>query len=375
MPPLEPPAHYFALEQPFQFEGGEVLPSLKIAYETWGNAADCERVVLILHALSGSSHAFSSMHDPANGWWQSVWTEDSALRAPGTFVVAANLLGSCYGTTGPSTLRPQSTAAEPSTPYALEFPQLTTGDMIEAYRELLRGIALDRPVTLMGGSLGGMLALEWAVKHPSEVENVIALVSPPRSTAQAIALRSVQRQAIQNDLAWNDGNYYGGAFPKAGLSLARQIGVITYRSPEELERRFGREERDSRRHFTEGLFQVQSYLRHHGEKFVGRFDPNTYLYLSRAMDLFDLAKGYASFADAMRRIQARLLLLAVSSDILVPPEQMQEIHRVAQGIGLDSCFEILRSPLGHDAFLLEGEAIRGHIGNFLRAGRTRSTGP
>jgi homoserine O-acetyltransferase len=286
--------------------------------------------------------------------------EGSPIHPHKHFIVCTNLIGGCYGSTGPSSIDPRT-----SRRHAAGFPQITTGDMIEAQRTLLCSLGIDRSLTLMGGSLGGMLALEWAVRHPGEVKHAIALVSPGRSSPQAIAFRCVQREAILSDPEWNGGNCYEGRFPLRGLSLARKIGMITYRSAAEFEARFRRDERDTRLHFLEGQFEIQSYLEHQGKKFCDRFDPNTYLYFSRAMDLYDLGKGHASFEDALARVEGQVLLLAVDSDILVPAREVMELHESLAGAGKRSRLEIIHSIHGHDSFLIELGQINEHVKRLL----------
>ncbi|HVR73899.1 MAG TPA: homoserine O-acetyltransferase [Planctomycetota bacterium] len=352
---------FWTCPDPFRLEGGEVLPCVRLAYETWGTLDAARRnVVVILHALSGSSHAFSSSLNPEPGWWEGLINDGSPLDPREHFIVCANLLGGCYGSTGPASVDPRT-----GSPYAASYPQITTGDMIETLRALLERLGALESLTLVGGSLGGMLALEWAVAHPREVRNAIALVSPGRSTPQAIAFRSVQREAILIDPGWNGGRCYDGSFPSKGLSLARKIGMIVYRSAREFEERFRRDKRDERLHFLEGSFEVQSYLEHQGRKFCDRFDPNTYLYFSRAMDLYDLARGHGSLEAAASRVEARVLHLAVDSDFLVPVEEVRLVHDALVKCGKDSRFEVIHSMHGHDAFLIEIESVRGHLARFL----------
>ncbi len=367
MPATPPPTKIHNISEPFELEHGGSLPGLEIAYETWGRPLDdCRRLVVVLHALSGSSHAFTSSENPEPGWWDGLMNGGTSPDGGPAFdpaldaFLCANIVGGCYGSTGPSSIDPQTGSR-----FALGFPQITLRDMIEAQRLLLRDLEVTTPLTLIGGSMGGMLVLDWAALHPDEVREAIALAAPARSDAFAIALRSVQRDAIQSDPAWSDGNYTDDAFPEAGLALARKIGMITYRSPPEFHTRFGRDERDSRPHFREGLYEVQSYLNYQGKKFVGRFDPNTYLYFSRAMDLFDLADGFASLDESLARIRTRTLLIAMSSDLLVPQHQMEEIHESMRRVGGRSTLGIVQTTHGHDAFLIEKEQILGYISEFF----------
>jgi len=363
MPGHDVPCRFWNHDGPLALERGGVLPSFRVAYETWGEPGTKDgRVVIVLHALSGSSHALAGELNPQPGWWEGLAGEGLPIDPSRDFILCSNLIGGCYGTTGPSSLDPRT-----GRPYAASFPQVTTGDMIGVHRALLQALGVRRPLTLIGGSLGGMLALQWAVQHPGDVENAIAIVSPGRSSPQAIALRSVQREAILADPGWNGGDCYNGSFPERGLALARKIGMITYRSADEFETRFHRQERDQRPHFLDGRFEVQSYLDHQGKKFVDRFDPNTYLYFSRAMDLYDLSRG-GSFAGAFSAVEGRVLLLAVDSDILVRSSEVLEVHEALLEAGKRSRFELIHSIHGHDSFLIEMQQIREHLQRFLGSG-------
>ena len=360
MPGYDVPSHQFLHEGPFALEGGEVLPGFRLAYETWGNLnAARDNAVVVFHALSGSSHPFASDVNPEPGWWQALLVPEFPLHPRDHFLICANLLGGCYGSTGPSSIDPRTSAR-----YGMTFPQITTGDMIESVRLLTRSLGIDQPVTLLGGSLGGMLALEWAVRHPDEVKASLALVAPGRSYAQTIAIRAVQRESILADPAWNGGAYYDGPFPERGIALARKLGMITYRSSSEFEMRFGRGVRDPRLHFLQGKFEVESYLEHQGKKFAARFDPNTYLYFSRAMDLYDLSKGHESLENAAARLRARVLLLAVDSDVLCPVEQVKEVHDAIVKTGGTSRLVVLHTVHGHDSFLKETALVVEEIRRF-----------
>ena len=355
------PAIRWSSEKEFPLQSGETLPELEIAYETWGELSDDgDNVVVILHALSGSSHAFCGAENPEPGWWQALYEEGTPLQRGNYHVICANIIGSCYGTTGPSSINPATGA-----PYAVDFPQITLRDMIEAQRLLLKELGIDKPVTLLGGSMGGMLILTWMSEYPGEVSGAICLATPPRSEGFTIALRSIQRDAILSDPNYRKGLYDADHFPESGLSLARKIGMITYRSPEEFNERFGRNVKDPRNHFLEGLYEVQSYLDHQGKKFVARFDPNTYLYFSRAMDLFEIAEGQVSVAAAFSGCQAKVLLLAIDTDFLVPLDHMKELYVALVEAGLDVAFQVLESLHGHDAFLIETAQINNHLENFL----------
>jgi homoserine O-acetyltransferase/O-succinyltransferase len=340
---------------------GGSLPGFTLAYETWGRLNERrDNAVAVLHALSGSSHVRSSAEHPAPGWWEKFLDGSGPLRPDRHFIVCANLLGGCYGSTGPLSADPRTGRR-----YMVNFPPLAIEDMVNSFRLLLRSLGVERGLTVIGGSMGGMLALDWAARFPGEVRQAIALASPGKSYAQTIALRAVQREAILADPDWQDGWYDERRRPVRGLALARKIGIITYRSDREFRERFGREVLDPRPHFREGKFQVQSYLDHQGEKFVQRFDPNTYLYYSRAMDLFDLGQGFGSLEEGLRRIRARCLLVGFDTDILCPLYQVEEVHRALASAGAGARMEVISTPHGHDAFLIELEALNRAVEAFL----------
>lgn len=339
---------------PFPLSSGISLSQIELAYETWGTLNEQkDNVVVILHALSGSSHFMTSSKNPNPGWWSTVFDNESFLANGKYFVICANLPGSCYGASGPLSINPDT-----NTYYLGDFPQITLTDMINAMRLLLRDqFGITQNLTLMGGSMGGMMALEWAVRYPDELAHVIAFAAPGRSFAQTIAFRSVQREAIISDPDWRGGFYEPYTTRIKGLSLARKIGVITYRSNEEFQQRFGRHESDNAIHFAKGRFSVQDYLNHQGEKFLQRFDANSYLILSRAMDLHDVSKEYDDLEQALARVQASVDLIAFNTDILCPPYQIEEVHHTLIRLNKNSRFTLIPSVYGHDAFLLEKERI------------------
>jgi len=317
---------------------------------------------VVLHALSGSSHALSSAEHPQPGWWEALFAGGTPLDPERWFIVCANLLGGCYGSMGPGSPDPRTGRR-----YGPGFPPIAIEDMVDSFRKLLLYLGVERNLTLIGGSMGGMLALDWAARYPDEVRQAIVLCSPGKSYAQTIAFRSVQREAILADPDWQGGWYDERRHPARGLALARKIGIITYRSDSEFRQRFERQVEDPRPHFLEGKFKVQSYLDYNGEKFVRRFDANTYLYYSRAMDLYDLGEGCASFVEGVRRIRARTLFFAFDTDFLCPRYQVEELHQALSGAGRDSRFALIETIHGHDSFLIEIEAIQRELAAFLKA--------
>lgn len=348
--------------QALQLERAGTLPWVDVAYETYGRLdPDGANAVLVCHALTGDSHA--AAHDDTaspRGWWEGLIGPGRALDTRRYFVVCPNVLGGCRGTTGP-----RSPHHDGSGRYGTRFPLITIGDMVEVQHRLLRQLGVQRLALVVGGSMGGMQALEWAVRYPELLQRAAVFAAPARTGALAIALNEVQRQAILRDPGWLDGAYEDGEGPAAGLGLARMVGMISYQGESALERRFGRRSQGD----TGGAaplyqaFAVESYLRHQGRKLVARFDATTYLYLLRAIDLFDVSSGRGTLDEALARIRARLLVVGVSSDMLYPPEQQRDLARSLSSLGRRVRYAELESPRGHDAFLLETEAV----GNLLEA--------
>ncbi|MBE3577885.1 MAG: homoserine O-acetyltransferase [Limnochordales bacterium] len=381
---------------PFRLECGAYLDRVDIAYETWGELdATRSNAVLICHALSGDSHVASHPDRPnsAPGWWEEIVGPGKAIDTNRYFVICSNVLGGCRGSTGPSSPHP----ADPEgRPYGTRFPVITIRDMVRAQYLLLRRLGVPRLHAVVGGSMGGMQALEWAATYPEFVGAVINIAAPARYSAQAIAYNAVQRQAILNDPAWQGGNYAPGEGPRFGLSLARMVGMITYQSWESMQRKFGRQVgRNQRREGTgstaieheyladdcdtdnpqawealftrpwEPFFSVEHYLHYQGEKLVQRFDANTYLYLSRAMDLHDLGRGRGGLAAVLPRLRMPHLTIGISSDICFPPYECFWLVQALQARGLPAEYREIDSPWGHDAFLIEPQAIESLLREFL----------
>jgi homoserine O-acetyltransferase/O-succinyltransferase len=347
-------------------ESGEKLRTITLAYETWGalnNRPD--NAVLICHALSGDAHASGISHPGAPGWWEDMIGPGKAFDTDRYFVICSNVLGGCQGSTGPSSLNPSTTR-----PYGLDFPIITIGDMVAAQARLLDHLGIERLLAVAGGSMGGMQALSWGVKYPERAGAVIAIATTTRHSPQQIAFNEVGRQAILSDTAFNGGQYYDtGKAPHKGLAMARMVGHITYMSDQSMEEKFGRRFRESLVHsenkFT-GDFEVSSYLRHKGDSFVKRFDANSYLYITRAVDLFDLTGGQ-KLEDALRPCKdLSFLVLAFKSDWLYPASQSKELVRGCKLAGVDVTYCELNSNYGHDAFLLETDEETRLVGGFLR---------
>jgi homoserine O-acetyltransferase/O-succinyltransferase len=366
---------YLDLPGPVHLDCGRDLHQVRVAYETYGVLSPGrDNVILVCHALSGDAHAAGFAKVPGEestrdgfgaedrdgsagkglGWWDGMIGPGKAFDTDRFFVVSTNLLGGCRGTTGPS-------ATDPATgkPYGADFPVITVADMIRTQRAFLAELGIERLAAVAGGSLGGMQAFEWAIRYPGQVDAVVAIASTHALHPQGVAWNSIARDAIMRDPAWQGGHYYGtGCAPDSGMGVARMVGHITYLSAMALEEKFGRRLQfsdDIRYTITEPEFQVESYLRHQAESFVRRFDANTYLYTSRALTYFDLARQYGggSLAAALAGISARTLLIAFSSDWLYPPSASAEIDEALRGLGKPVEFHVIEAPYGHDCFLLE----------------------
>lgn len=347
-------------------ESGRKIGPITVAFETFGSYnRNKPNAILVAHALTGDSHAAGRYHpdDRKPGWWDEAIGPGKPLDTDRYFVICSNILGGCQGTTGPSSIDPAT-----GKPYALTFPVVTIRDMVRVQRELLRYLEVDSLVAVAGGSMGGMQALEWAIMYPDLMLGVIPIAVGGRFHAQGIAYNEVQRQAIMADPNWNGGNYYGGPVPAKGMATARMLGMITYRSDESMTTQFGRSSRGAS--WEDALafrphFEVESYLHHQGDALVRRFDANTYLYLSKAMDLHDVGRGRGSYRQAIALIRARVLVVGIRSDILFPPHQQRELVQMLQMAGLDAEYFEMDSPWGHDAFLVDYHILNPVIKRFL----------
>ncbi|MGH7805657.1 MAG: homoserine O-acetyltransferase MetX [Candidatus Binatia bacterium] len=340
------------LDAPLDLEGGGRLESVTVAFETYGelNAAG-DNAILVEHALTASSHVAGRHRDDDRtpGWWDVMIGPGRALDTTKFFVVCSNLLGSCYGTTGPSSPNPAT-----GRPYGLAFPRVTIGDMVRVQRGLVDELGIRRLRAVVGGSMGGMQAIEWALRHPEMVDSMILVASAARATPQSIAIHKVGVEAILGDPSFRGGDYYGGEPPVHGLAVARMLGHITYLSDGWLWEKFGRKRAPADDGGLRTLFEIERYLEHQGGKFVERFDANSYLYLLRAIDLYDAAEGHASLADSFRRIRCRKALIAsFSSDWLYPAYQSRELAQALRANDVDVAHHEIESSYGHDAFLLE----------------------
>jgi homoserine O-acetyltransferase len=343
-------------------ENGEQLAPVTLAYETYGKLnGDKSNAVLIVHALSGDAHV-AGYHEGSNkpGWWDEMVGPGKAFDTDKYFVVCSNIIGGCKGSTGPSSINPKT-----GKPYGLDFPLITVGDMVNAERHLVDFLGVGKLLSVTGGSMGGMQVLEWMVSYPERVKSVIPISTAMRHSPQQIAFNEVGRQAIIADANWNNGDYYGGAPPDSGLSVARMIGHITYMSDKSMAEKFGRRLKDNHASakFTTD-FEVEGYLHHQGTSFVERFDANSYLYITKAIDLFDVTRG-KTLAEVFKNVSAKVLVIAFKSDWLYPAYQTQEIVRACKLSNLDATYCEIESSYGHDAFLLETEEETYLIKHFL----------
>ncbi len=346
--------------QDFELDSGEILQGAVLAYETFGTLnKEKDNAILICHALTGDTHAGNS--EKHLGWWYGLIGEDKALDTSKYFLICANVIGGCYGSTGPSSPHPVD-----GKPYALRFPVVTIRDMVKAQYQLVKSFGIERLFSVIGGSMGGMQVFEWAVSYPEMVKSYIPIASNIRASALGIAWNNVMRQAIMNDPEWCEGEYYGRTFPVNGLNLARRVGMITYRSFELYEQRFGQEinVQTSPYHLS-SEYEVERYLSYQGRKFVNRFDANSYLYLIKAMDLHNIANGYGSEMEALKRMTSEGLLIGISSDALFPPQEMSIVAEQLQLIGNPASYYEMESIHGHDAFLIEFDELNQVISEFL----------
>ena len=354
--------------QELALEGGGSLAPFTIAYETYGKlSARKDNAIIVTHALSGDAHVagLHSANDKRPGWWDMMIGPGKGLDTDKYFVISSNVIGGCSGSTGPA-------SEDPSTgrPYGTDFPIITIADMVNAQAMLLDHLGIGKLLAAVGGSMGGMQVLEWAVSHPQRVHLCVPLATAARQPTQAIAFNEVGRQAIMADPDWRDGHYYGGKPPAKGLGVARMIGHITYLSDEAMQEKFGHRLHDLHGYsFTFAPdFEVERYLRYQGLSFTNRFDANTYLYITRALDYFDLTRQHGTLVEAFRDVTARFLVLGFSSDWLHPPYQLKEIVSALRATHKHVSYYEVESHYGHDAFLLEREKMEGIIGAFLASG-------
>ncbi len=361
---------YVVLNQPFEMYRGGRLEDVTIAYESWGRLApDRDNVLLLFTGLSPSAHAASSERDPSPGWWEFMIGPGKPIDTERFYVICINSLGSCFGSTGPASPNPAT-----GEPYRIDFPRLSVEDIARAGREACRALGIEQVHTVAGASLGGMDVLAYAQLFPGTYRDLISISAGPHATPFAIGLRSLQREILRSDPAWQGGRYAEGEGPMQGMLLARKLGMMTYRSGEEWLERFGRERIEDPVPLDvdpfRAEFQIESYIDGNSRKFIGQFDANCYLYLSQAMDLFDVADhGTGTVASGLARIQARRALVAgVTTDWLFPIWQQRQIAEGLNAAGVEVDLHELSSLQGHDAFLVDRERFAPMVRDFLAGG-------
>jgi len=357
-----PKLKFFNWKENFKLVSGKILSEFTLAYETYGTLDRTKsNAILIFHALSGSSHVYND-NTGVGGWWDEMVGPKKAFDTEKYFIICVNILGSCYGSTGPASINPET-----QKPYGLTLPILTIHDMVKAIRILIDSLGIYKLLAVTGGSMGGMQALDWVKSYPDRTESVIIMATAAYATTFNIAFNEVQRQAIYSDLNWKDGNYYSGSPPDAGLRLAREIGHITYLSEDSMREKFGRALQHNPEivfKFTEE-FQVESYLQYKGSSFTKRFDANSYLYITKAIDYFDLRKN-GHLTNAFSHItEPRFLVVSFTSDWLYPTTQSKEIVLALKSNGIGVSFVELDINYGHDSFLVKTRDLSEIVSNFL----------
>ncbi len=362
--------HTIAGDRPVALDGGGSLRHVDIAYETWGQLdADGANAVLICHAWTGDSHVAGSLGigHPTSGWWEGVVGPGLAIDTARWFVVSVNVLGGCMGSTGPASRHPDD-----GKPYGSRFPVITIRDMIRCQARLADHLGIRVWHSIIGGSMGGMQVLEWAITYPDRVRSIVPIATCAQSSAQQIAWGAIGRRAIALDPKWQGGDYYDSDpdnGPHEGLAIARMVAQVTFRSDNVFSDRFGRELADGAT-LRDGLdlwqrFEVERYLDHHGDKLVRRFDANSYLLIGKAMDLHDVGRGRGGLERAMARIKVPTLVMGIWSDILYPSYQQREIHGLLAKQGTPCEYVEIDSPHGHDAFLIDLDQVGAPLGTFL----------
>ena len=359
---------YFTFAEPpneLILECGRKLGPITLAYETYGRTnADKSNCILVLHSLTSDAHAAGRNHpdDRKPGWWENMIGPGKAFDTDKYFVVCSNIIAGCKGSTGPGSTNPATGKV-----YAMDFPIVTISDMVRAQKALIDHLEISQLMCVVGGSMGGMQALEWSVAYPGMVRLAILIATTGRLSAQAIGFDAVGRQAIMSDPNWLNGEYYGKAIPSAGLAIARMIGHITYLSDKSMHAKFGRDLQDKSAPEYDFVteFQVESYLNYQGEAFVERFDANSYLYITKAMDYYDAAEPSGDLRRELSKAEAAFLVVSFSSDWLFPSYMSKEIVSALRRNNMDVSYAEIQSDYGHDAFLLEVETLTRLVVNFL----------
>jgi homoserine O-acetyltransferase/O-succinyltransferase len=354
--------------EPFVFESGKEIPTVTAAYETYGKLnSEGTNAILVCHALTGDSHASDYNfdlrgieHKNSNniGWWNGVIGKDKGFDPEKYFIVCSNFIGSCYGSSGPASVNPAT-----GKKYGPAFPQMNVRDMVNLQYKLLKQLGVNKLKTISGGSLGGMQALEWALMYPDFVESIIPIATSARHSAWAIGWNEVCRKAITDDPTWNNGNYTEQ--PRKGLSTARMLSMISYRSDKSFAKKFGRETSNKNPQSHKPSFQIESYLRYQGDKLVNRFDANSYIYITNAMDLHDVTKNRGTIQDTLGSVKAKTLCVGIDTDVLYSADEQKEIASYIP----NSEYHEIKSLHGHDAFLIEFDQMNPLINRFLNSSK------
>ncbi len=350
---------------PLVLESGDELGPVELAYETYGEPnEDRSNAVLILHALSGDAHAAGYHHhkDRRTGWWDDMIGPGKPFDTNRFWIICSNIIGGCKGSTGPGATNPRT-----GEPYGTDFPIITIGDMVEAQKRLVDHLGIERLYAVAGGSMGGFQVIEWTLRFPEMVRSALAIATAARISAQGIAFNTVGRHAITSDPGWREGRYHGTPGPVQGLAIARMVGHITYLSELSMDSKFGRRLQSADRFGYDfaSEFAVESYLMHQGKRFTERFDANSYLYITKAMDYFDIERSYGPLDRAFAAVRAKYLVISYSSDWLFPTDQSKHIVRALNANDKDVSFIEIDSPYGHDAFLLETDRLSRIVRSFL----------
>lgn len=359
--------------QELRLKSGEKLGPVTLAYETYGKLnATKSNAILLCHALTGDAHA-AGYHDGDKkpGWWDTMIGPGKPFDTEKYFVICSNCLGSCKGSSGPNLVNPAT-----GRPFGLSFPVITIEDMVDAQRHLIDHLGIQQLLAVAGGSMGGMQALTWAVRFPDRVQSSLVIATNYRHSAQQIAFHEVGRQAIMSDPDWQDGDYYGKTIPARGLAVARMIGHITYMSENSMEEKFGRKLYDKEKvgYDFSSDFEVEKYLKYRGDSFVQRFDANSYLYITKALDYFDLTEGEGDLVETFRGLRSKFLVISFTSDWLYPSHQSQDMLRAMKVNDVDVTYVEIKSGYGHDAFLVENTGQAHVIEHFLARMRRERDG-
>jgi homoserine O-acetyltransferase/O-succinyltransferase len=352
--------HFTFAEPPKELvlESGVKLGPITLAYETYGVLNDQKsNAILVLHALSGDAHAAGE-----DGWWNSLIGPNKGLDTNKYFVICSNVIGGCKGSTGPSFINPKT-----GNPYGTDFPLITIGDMVKVQDKLIDSLGIGKLLAVIGGSMGGMQVLQWMISYPERIQSAIPIATTMNHTPQQIAFNEVGRQAIISDPNWKKGHYYGSCIPAKGLALARMIGHITYMSDASMAKKFGRRVREDKEPFKFGAeFEVEDYLHNRGDNFVNRFDANSYLFITKAIDYFNILNDDENLGNIFKGLNAKVLVISFKSDWLYPPYQSQQIVKACKLANVDASYCEINSTYGHDAFLLETEQETSLIKHFLK---------